>query len=49
MADENGKCEHRLCTCTVDEDTDYCSPQCESAEEQGLEVIGCECDHAGCT
>ena len=28
---DDDKCAHGLCTCMVDDDLDYCSPQCETA------------------
>jgi hypothetical protein len=50
MADErnNNQCDHELCTCTVAEDTDYCSAQCEAAGASDTTTIACECGHAGC-
>lgn len=49
MANENNKCGHEACVCAVAEDQTYCSPECESAGEQGLTEIACDCGHAGCS
>jgi hypothetical protein len=42
------QCDHALCSCTVAEGADYCSPQCEAAGESDTTTIACECGHAGC-
>jgi hypothetical protein len=47
MADEN-KCAHKLCNCAVDDNSKYCSPQCESADAEDVLAIECECRHPGC-
>lgn len=47
MADVN-KCAHDFCNCAVQEDAEYCSPQCETAAEQDMTGIKCDCGHAGC-
>lgn len=47
MADEN-KCAHEACRCAVGEDEEYCSPQCEAADEGEVTGIACECGHSGC-
>jgi hypothetical protein len=47
MADDN-KCDHENCSCSVGEDEDYCSPQCEAAHSDGLTAIKCDCGHNGC-
>jgi len=40
------KCAHPACQCTVSDDDEYCSQQCEDA---GDEVeISCDCGHPGC-
>ncbi|MGI8469270.1 MAG: hypothetical protein ACR2N3_12540 [Pyrinomonadaceae bacterium] len=46
---ETRKCKHDACSCTIDKDTDYCSPQCENAAKQGIIAIECECGHPGCS
>lgn len=48
MADEVNKCEHDGCTCPVRDDEEYCSPQCEAADEGDVTGIVCECGHSGC-
>lgn len=47
MAEEN-TCQHEICGCHVGDDDEYCSPHCESAAEQELTEMKCECGHAGC-
>jgi hypothetical protein len=47
MTDEN-KCAHELCHCLTTDDSDYCSPFCESAATQDVAAIKCECGHSGC-
>jgi hypothetical protein len=42
------QCSHELCTCTVTENANYCSPICEAAAESETLGIACECGHAGC-
>ena len=48
MADDSNKCDHENCSCMVGEDEEYCSPQCESAAEEGITAIKCDCGHSGC-
>jgi hypothetical protein len=48
MADEVERCDHEVCTCAKAEDSDYCSPYCESAGESDTTAIACECGHTGC-
>ena len=48
MADENNKCGHENCSCAVSGDEEYCSAQCESAAEQDVTAIKCDCGHSGC-
>jgi hypothetical protein len=45
---EPKKCEHPVCTCTVPADQDYCSPYCEAAGSEEVE-IACDCHHPGCS
>jgi hypothetical protein len=47
-ARRDNQCEHALCSCTVAEDTDYCSAQCSAAGDSDTLTIACECGHAGC-
>lgn len=44
----DNQCDHVLCSCTVAEDANYCSPQCSAAGESDTVTIACECGHAGC-
>jgi hypothetical protein len=46
MADEVEKCAHGICRCAKTDDSDYCSPYCESADD--VTAIACECGHPGC-
>jgi hypothetical protein len=48
MADERNQCEHDNCSCAVGDDEEYCSPQCEAAEDQDITAIKCDCGHTGC-
>lgn len=49
MADDfDNKCGHDPCSCAVGDDEDYCSPQCESAAEDDVTAIKCDCGHTGC-
>jgi len=48
MADENNKCAHESCSCTVGNDEKYCSPVCEAAGKQDVTEISCDCGHPGC-
>lgn len=48
MADEDNRCAHDACNCAVGDDEEYCSPQCEAADEGGVTAISCECGHPGC-
>jgi nucleotide-binding universal stress UspA family protein len=47
MADKI-KCGHSLCKCMVNEDDEYCSPQCEAAEGSDVAALECECGHSSC-
>ncbi len=44
----NKECEHVGCNCAVGDDSDYCSPYCETAGDTDTVEIACECHHAGC-
>ena len=46
--ENEGKCAHKACFCPVDDDSDYCSPQCESAAAEDVAAIDCDCGHAAC-
>ena len=48
MADENNKCGHEACVCTVGNDDEYCSPVCEAAGEEDITEIACDCGHSNC-
>lgn len=48
MADEDNKCGHAGCMCTVGGDMEYCSQRCENAEDEGITEITCDCGHPGC-
>lgn len=48
MANEENKCGHSACVCAVSDEAEYCSPECESAGEQDITEIACDCGHAGC-
>ncbi len=47
MEDDN-KCAHNACSCTVTNDEDYCSEHCEDAEDQDIIEIKCDCGHSAC-
>ncbi len=50
MADDNdNKCAHDACRCAVGDDEEYCSPQCEAADEGDVTGIACDCGHPGCS
>jgi hypothetical protein len=46
--EDNNKCGHAGCSCTVKGDDKYCSAICESAEGADVQEIVCECGHSGC-
>ena len=48
MADNN-KCAHEACSCTVQKDDKYCSPQCEADASSDMTSIECKCGHPGCS
>ncbi len=48
MTEENNKCGHELCVCTVGGDQEYCSDHCKDATDQDLVEIRCDCGHSGC-
>lgn len=47
MADDN-KCGHQACGCPVGDDQTYCSDHCETAADQDIIEISCDCGHAEC-
>ena len=47
MADD-GKCEHKICSCPVTDDGSYCSQNCEDAADNDVSEIPCGCGHASC-
>ena len=48
MADDRETCEHEICNCVPADDSDYCSPYCETAGENDTTEIACDCGHPGC-
>ena len=48
MADNDNRCAHKGCMCATAEDSDYCGPNCEAAEDQDIVEIACDCGHSGC-
>ncbi len=36
MKDDNNTCAHEMCNCMVDDDADYCSNDCETADDQDI-------------
>jgi predicted nucleic acid-binding Zn ribbon protein len=47
MENEN-KCAHQLCNCSVRADDKYCSDHCRDAVDQDIVEIRCDCGHTGC-
>lgn len=47
MADKI-KCEHAICTCMINEEEEYCSPQCENQATFEFVDVECECGHTTC-
>lgn len=47
MADEN-TCGHSACACPLTGDQEYCSDYCETAADEDIIEISCDCTHAGC-
>lgn len=45
---ETKKCAHDACSCSVDEDTKYCSEHCHDAADRDIVEIRCDCAHPGC-
>jgi hypothetical protein len=41
-------CAHEACTCAVEGDARYCSPECESAGTAGGNGDDCTCGHPDC-
>ena len=48
MADENKTCDHHVCSCAVNGDSDYCSPYCKTASDVVDAEVACNCGHPGC-
>lgn len=46
MANHGKTCKHSLCSCAVLDDSDYCSPYCETAGD--AVELACNCGHTGC-
>lgn len=46
--ENHGTCEHELCNCLVDEDSQYCSDHCRDAVAADMTEIACDCSHPGC-
>jgi hypothetical protein len=47
QTDEQTKCAHPACLCTVTSDEEYCSQLCRDAGREEIE-ISCDCGHPGC-
>lgn len=47
MASDVKKCAQELCSCTVGDDSKYCSQMCE--DNVGVTTLACDCPHTGCT
>jgi hypothetical protein len=47
MTDDN-RCGHDGCLCVVPNDAEYCSQHCETAADQDITEIRCDCGHPGC-
>jgi hypothetical protein len=48
MSQEEHKCAHEPCECTVAEGEKYCSDWCKDAGSEEVE-IACECGHPPCS
>ncbi len=48
MADENKKCAHSMCECTVAANEKYCSAYCHDAQDEKETEIQCDCKHPAC-
>ena len=50
MANERDEqvCYHEVCSCKVQNESDYCSPQCEAASQSDVTSVICECGHPNC-
>jgi metallothionein len=47
QTEDQKKCAHPACRCTVADDERYCSQRCQDA---GGEIeISCDCAHPGCS
>ena len=43
------KCSHKLCTCIVRENQEYCSPSCSAADDVEKNELQCASGHQLCT
>lgn len=48
MSQEERKCAHEPCECTVGQGEKYCSDWCKDAGSKEVE-IACECGHPPCS
>lgn len=46
MVKEDRTCAHPGCPCPADPGSDYCSPQCQFADDGS--AMACPCNHAVC-
>lgn len=46
MANERNTCDHPGCTCASMDDSDYCSPYCQTAGD--TVELACNCGHSNC-
>jgi len=49
MADDDNRCAHEGCGCSVGGDSEYCSDHCRDADDQDMIEISCDCGHDGCS
>jgi hypothetical protein len=46
--ENNNKCAHAMCNCSVAGNEKYCSDHCRDAVDQDIVEISCDCGHIGC-
>lgn len=46
--ENNNKCAHPLCACSVGSGNKYCSDHCRDAVDQDIVEIHCDCGHPDC-
>jgi len=46
--DDDNRCGHDGCSCSVSGDQEYCSDHCRNADDQDITEISCDCGHSGC-